>query len=132
MRFGGEEFLVFLFDIQTYDALNKANTIKTEFSNMTQSMHSVKSFHDWTIEEIENYKEIFERKRQEIIKDIINVRSNNFNSKINLNLNFEEIVYNEEQLSLELLNEINFSIEKAKLEFEKKWKDYLKTYGVEF
>ena len=31
--------------------------------------------------EIENYKEIFERKRQEIIKDIINVRSNNFNSK---------------------------------------------------
>lgn len=82
--------------------------------------------------EIENYKEIFERKRQEIIKDIINVRSNNFNSKINLNLNFEEIVYNEEQLSLELLNEINFSIEKAKLEFEKKWKDYLKTYGVEF
>lgn len=34
VRFGGEEFLVFLFDIQTYDALNKANTIKTEFSNM--------------------------------------------------------------------------------------------------
>lgn len=75
-------------------------------------------------------KREFEKKKALLEKDSLILKENKVEIKILLNSNIETLKINGELVHQNVLDAINNSIQKSKQEFEKKWIEYLQSYGL--
>jgi hypothetical protein len=80
----------------------------------------------------EKLKELFQNKKEEIEKNKLNLEDKDCLLTIDLGLKIHSLKYKNELLDDKLIYFINNSILNAKMEFEQKWKNFLKLYGIEF
>lgn len=81
---------------------------------------------------VENLKIIFQKKKEEIEKEILRFNENENIILMDLGLNIHKLTFKNKDLDQEILDMINKSINHSKQEFEKKWSDFLKSYGIYF
>lgn len=77
-------------------------------------------------------KREFEKKKEELEKEKNTYTTTSTEIEINLACLFETVTYKGQRLEDELIKDINDAIVKTKLDFEAKWTDYLRGFGINF
>jgi hypothetical protein len=77
-------------------------------------------------------KRQFEQKKLELENELLTINSSNYDIRLKLSAEFEKIEFSSLTLSDDEVSIINNAISLAKSNFEKKWSEYLSSFGIQF